>query len=257
VVVAPHLDDAALSLGATIAHTARAGARVTVLTVFAGDPAAVGPAGVWDALCGFATAGEAAAARRREDALACEILGAEPVWLPFPYGDYASARDADSIWEAVAPELAGADLVLVPGHPLGHRDHAWLAALVASRSDARLGLYVEQPYANLAAIPRGHTSLAALLAVSSLALRTPHARARLRPAPPADLAALLPGGVEWRTSPASHRDRRAKFEAIAAYASQVSRLGRRLLPRIRLYEWSWGGEGVGFVSDPNPLAGRR
>ena len=36
VVVSPHLDDAVLSLGATLAHAVESGATVEVLTVFAG-----------------------------------------------------------------------------------------------------------------------------------------------------------------------------------------------------------------------------
>ncbi len=87
VILSPHLDDAALSLGATIAYASEVGLAVTVLTVLAGDPDSEEPAGTWDTICGFATAGEAARVRRAEDANACEILGAEPMWLPFAYGD--------------------------------------------------------------------------------------------------------------------------------------------------------------------------
>ena len=65
VVVSPHLDDAALSLGAAIARARRIGAaRVVVLTVFAGNPESDLPAGGWDSRAGFATEGEASRARR-------------------------------------------------------------------------------------------------------------------------------------------------------------------------------------------------
>ena len=38
VVVSPHLDDAVLSLGATMAHAIESGAKVEVLTVFGCEP---------------------------------------------------------------------------------------------------------------------------------------------------------------------------------------------------------------------------
>src|SRR5213080_853986 len=88
VVVSPHLDDAVLSLGAALARAARRGGAVTVLTVLAGDPASETPAGEWDSQAGFATAGEAARARREEDRRACALLGVEPVWLPFSDHQY-------------------------------------------------------------------------------------------------------------------------------------------------------------------------
>ena len=66
VVVSPHLDDAVLSLGATMASAARNGAHVTVLTVFACDPQSSAPAEWWDRAGGFRTLGEAACARREE-----------------------------------------------------------------------------------------------------------------------------------------------------------------------------------------------
>ena len=84
-VLSPHLDDAILSLGAAIS-----GARgdVRVVTVFAGDPDSTLAAGEWDSRAGFRTVGEAARARREEDALACADVGARPVWLPFVDDQY-------------------------------------------------------------------------------------------------------------------------------------------------------------------------
>jgi len=82
VVVSPHLDDAVLSLGATIARAARAGAQVHALTVFAyGDEDL--PVAPWDAECGFRSAGHARSVRREEDARGCALVGAIPDWLPF------------------------------------------------------------------------------------------------------------------------------------------------------------------------------
>ena len=171
VVLSPHLDDAALSLGAAISYASRAGLPVTVLTGLVRDPDSDEAAGTWDSLCGFTTVGDAARARRIEDERACEILDAEPIWLPFVNGDHADARNDDEIWEAVEPQLAHAALVLIPGYPLEHADHAWLTRLVTKRASAstRLGLYVEQPYANLVTVGRGYRP-GPLLAAASIAL---------------------------------------------------------------------------------------
>jgi LmbE family N-acetylglucosaminyl deacetylase len=148
VVVSPHLDDGVFSLGAMIAHGAKAGVRFEVLTVFGCDPDSRAPANGWDTRGGFATEGEAATARRNEDREACRLVGAEPHWLPFRGEGYTPHKDADEIYSAVAEHVSGADAVLVPGFPLRNDDHAWLAGLFHERPlSARLGRYVEQPYA--------------------------------------------------------------------------------------------------------------
>ena len=67
VVVSPHLDDAVLSLGATIAHAVQSGSNVEILTVFACAPDSNAPTDDWDRKSGFTTEGEAAQQRRRED----------------------------------------------------------------------------------------------------------------------------------------------------------------------------------------------
>ncbi len=201
-VVSPHLDDAALSLGAAISRATRTGARVTILTVLAGDPASTEPAGEWDRSSGFATAGEAARARREEDALACARLGARPAWLS--YGDDQYERGAaDSEIRAAVVESAGSALVLLPGFPLSHDDHRWVHDLLAGAFEPdRLGLYAEQPYAAFDGGP------------------APEPWARLR-------AGL---GDRWR-----------KLAACRAYASQHAPLGRITWPILR-YELRQGGE---------------
>lgn len=121
-VVSPHLDDAVLSLGATMTHVARSGASVAVLTVFAGNPESTRPASGWDRQAGFETEGEAATARRSEDLEACRIVGAAPTWLPFAPGSYGDRRDPDEVWSALAPSVTRADTVYVPGFPLTNED---------------------------------------------------------------------------------------------------------------------------------------
>jgi LmbE family N-acetylglucosaminyl deacetylase len=202
VVVSPHLDDGVFSLGATIAQTARAEARVEVLTVFGCDPESEAPANGWDTRGGFTTEGEAATARREEDRVACRIVGAEPRWLNFRGGGYTPHKDTDEISAAVAREVTGADAVLVPGFPLRNDDHAWLAGLFEERPlpAARIGRYVEQPYAYMA-------------------------RKELRPS-----------GTIWENSRATVADRLRKRRAVLAYSSQLQllSLGSRKLNLLML-----------------------
>jgi LmbE family N-acetylglucosaminyl deacetylase len=151
VVVSPHLDDGVLSLGAAMASWVRLGARVELLTVFGCDPESTAPSGGWDRRAGFRTEGEAARGRRAEDARACEELGVAPVWLAFGALDYDRHGDDEAVHDGIVNRLAGVDVVLVPGHPLTHPDHAWLAEeLGAVALDARVGWYAEQPYAHRA-----------------------------------------------------------------------------------------------------------
>ena len=147
VVVSPHSDDGVLSVGASMARWARSGRRVELLTVFALDPASEAATGGWDRRAGFATEGEAARARRQEDARACSILGVTPRWLAFGSTDYDRHGEEGDVATAVFEAVAGAGVVLVPGSPLTHPDHAWLSTLTLERLDTiRVVRYAEQPY---------------------------------------------------------------------------------------------------------------
>lgn len=163
VVVSPHLDDGVLSLGAAMASWARRGSQVELLTVLACDPSSDAPAGGWDARGGFATEGESARARREEDRRASERLGATPRWLPFGSVDYERHGTDDEAAAAVAAVVSGADEVLLPGLPLSHPDHAWLARVLDGRElgAARVGRYVEPLYARRerARAPDAYTSV--------------------------------------------------------------------------------------------------
>ena len=222
VVVSPHLDDGVLSLGAAIASWARRGAPVELLTVFACDPASEAETRGWDARAGFRTEGDAARARREEDERACAILGATPVWLPFGSVDYERHGDEEAVRAAVASAVDGADAVLLPGSPLSHPDHAWLAGvLVGSVSFRRLGFYAEQPY-----MRRGGSE--------------PEADAWLEDA--------LGGTLRFEPVPASSRDRLAKWRAIRTYRSQLPVLGMRRSLRRGPHSVLWG-EMVAWAGD--------
>jgi len=228
VVVSPHLDDAVMSLGATIAWAAQAGAKIDVLTVFTCIPSSGALAGPWDKSCGYDTEGEQATARREEDRQACLVLGAQPRWLNFGAEPYERRGSEDDIWSAVQAATQEADLVLLPGFPLLHPDHAFLSELLLRKGIAgrRTVLYAEQPYAythNMA--PQG---------------------AEVAPA----LKAVIGPAISWTRVRTERAHRQAKLKAVRCYGSQLRRLGLR---NIGLYRMLWrertqGGEAVAWLS---------
>jgi LmbE family N-acetylglucosaminyl deacetylase len=228
VVVSPHLDDAILSLGASIAHATGKGRRVTVLTVFAGNPESELPAGGWDRRGGFATEGEAVRARRAEDDAACAVVGAAPTRLGFSEADYGGARDEEEVWGAVREAVSGAPAVLLPGFPLTNPDHALLAGACVRRglSCRRVGLYAEQPY------------------------RLWERKRQSRLAVPSAVAPI--GDTKW-TRPAGGVSRvRTKRRAILKYRSQVPLLGLdrdhpARLDRLLVHESLARGEAIAWL----------
>ncbi len=237
VVVSPHLDDAVLSLGATVAGAVRDGADVRVLTVFAGDPEADTVASAHDRACGFATAGEAARRRRIEDREALGVVGGTPVWLPFPDTGERGAGDDRAIAEAVAREAAVADTVLIPGHPLTHDVHRRLTGLLLggdALSGVRAALYIEQPYATWHGLSRSSRSASDW-------------RRSLRAEPSSSLSRLIASPPVWIPAGRRAGDWAIKRRALARYVSQLPRLRRRPFLRIALYEVLRGGEGVAWV----------
>jgi LmbE family N-acetylglucosaminyl deacetylase len=231
VVLSTHLDDAVLSLGAWIRKLTRTGTEVEILTVLGGDPDSDAEAGWWDRDGGFATEGAAAKGRRAEDERACALVGARRTVLPFGDQTYDRGAGDDEIWSQIAPRLADAGVVLVPGTPLMHPDHRWLARLALGRDlPGRVGLYVEQPYVVL-----------------------PHVRWwrwSWRPQAGEPIRDLVPGALEWTVVRSTGADRRAKGRACRAYRTQIPLLGRRppVLWRMRLYETLRGGESIAWLS---------
>ena len=257
VVLSPHLDDAVLSLGATIARARRSGARVDIVTIFANDPNSTAAAGPWDAECGFATAAEAARVRREEDRRGCDLLGAATVWLPFADYEYEQDVDDDELWDSIANVAQGADTVLTPGFPLAAPDHARLTCLLLARPlpGVRLALYVEQPYATWRLIGRGRRTGAQGLTLGkgiqnlfAIALRTASGR-RMQTPSGADGCVQSIRPLEWFAIPIGSREWWVKQRAIRAYRSQVKGFGPLLIPRVVVYEAGWGGEAIAWVPE--------
>lgn len=215
-IVSPHLDDAVLSCGALL--SANPGCQV--ITVFAGTPADTGQATDWDRRCGFDSAGEAMAIRRREDEKALGILGAYPVWLDFLDSQYGGTADLNEVsrmlCRAIDARRATAKSVPVL-LPLGlfHSDHslahdagrAALATLFPATPHAatlRWFAYEDSPYrGNKGVLQRRLAELASAGVVAT-------------PWDPATLSGVRSGeGVKLD----------AKRAALAAYASQLRGFG--------------------------------
>ena len=208
VVVSPHLDDAVLSVGGTIFGLTEAGAEVSIVTVFGGDPAALTPPSYWDASRGSGTQGEAVYRRRREDELAATELRARTTALPWPDSGYAGRRDPDAIWAELGPLVQTADLTLLPGWPLNHGDHRYATTLVLDRLDhgAPIVFYAEQPYAAeplvvLKGIVRNRTV--------------------------APLRHAYGSEITWRRRPLDVAERAAQQRAAARYSGELKNLGLR------------------------------
>ncbi|WNO71422.1 PIG-L deacetylase family protein [Streptomyces sp. AM8-1-1] len=105
VVLSPHFDDAALSLGGLLPLLP---GPTAIVTVYGGAPPADAPTSWWDSSCGFSSAAEAYRCRRAEDAAACGLLGAEQVVLDHPDGPYADSAELpglDAFLETLAPDV--------------------------------------------------------------------------------------------------------------------------------------------------------
>jgi LmbE family N-acetylglucosaminyl deacetylase len=133
IVLSPHLDDAALSLGGTIACLAAAGEPVLVVNICSGSPPLGGPFSSFAALQHARwklPADEAVALRRAEDAAALAALGADSLQLDL----------LDAIYRMPAAYIDDATLfgAVAPGDPLAELAHPSLEAIVAGSPGAQL-----------------------------------------------------------------------------------------------------------------------
>jgi LmbE family N-acetylglucosaminyl deacetylase len=174
--VSPHLDDAVLSAGATLAASRARGTRVTVFTLFAGlpDTGTSEVARRHHRRCGLpADAVAAVSLRRAEDHRAVATLGAVAVHAPLLDVVYRRCSSGawvceseDDLWahgpaDATLCTRAGvliaytareveADLLIAPAGLGGHVDHALTAEACAWAANAkriRLLEWRDLPYA--------------------------------------------------------------------------------------------------------------
>jgi LmbE family N-acetylglucosaminyl deacetylase len=251
VVISPHLDDAVLSLGATLARAVEAGSRVQVLTVFGCEPGSSAPVDDWDRKSGFSTEGEAARERRVEDRAACSILGVTPRWFDFGAEPYERRGSEQQILAAVADAAAGADTVLIPGYPLAHADHASLGEglLTHTLSCRWVGLYAEQPYG----FDRGLTFRGQVATPPPPIVRADTTEADGGNGRDGAVQQRATAGFTWQQVPVHSRHRHKKLQAVKQYRSQIGSLGLRqpALGHLRLrmmlwYEARQGGESIAW-----------
>lgn len=142
--VSPHLDDAAFSVGASLAVLVAEGHDVTVLTCFTGSvDAPTGFALACQTDKGLAPDVDYMAVRRAEDLAAQAVLGTRAVHLDLleaPHRGYDSAPElfagihaGDRVDEELASRLEGleADVLLAPQGLGSHVDHLQVVRAVA------------------------------------------------------------------------------------------------------------------------------
>ncbi|MEP7119735.1 MAG: PIG-L family deacetylase [Byssovorax sp.] len=173
VVLSPHLDDAALSVGGLIARRTAAGESILVVTIAAGSPPAhaiLSPFAASFHRAWGLDATDAVAHRRREDEAALAILGAGGMrleWLDAVYrrpelydteaalfGEPAADdRLQIELSAALAPILAASPraLVLAPLAVGGHVDHRIVhrAAVEIAAQGREVAFYEDLPYATM------------------------------------------------------------------------------------------------------------
>lgn len=237
VVLSPHFDDAVIDCWSVLDTDA----SVIVVNVFAGVPSR-DMLVHWDRLCGADHSAALVECRRAEDREALQMVGRDPVNLPFvaePYRRPHQAPTLRNLDAALTRELQEVSLVYAPA-VLGtvHPDHLLVRsyALDLARSGVPVQLYADLPYAVTFGWPHWVTGES----------RDPH----------------LDVDVHWQATPArlpsvGERDRARvvglsakqadrKLTAIRAYRTQFPMLDRGPIglltnPRVHGYEvfWPW------------------
>ena len=212
--LSPHLDDAVLSCGGQINQQIRSGQSIWIVTITAGDPPKTGLSYFAESLHQrWETVSDAVAARRIEDKLACERLGADS--LHWHFLDCIYRQDPLTGRSLYASEEA----LFGPLHPVESTLVKQLAQLISGLPDwehflipLSAGNHVDHQLARLAAEYY-------LGSVGTLYYEEyPYAQN-------ADILEVLsPPDLGWQPKiiPLSKNDLDAKVEAIACYRSQLS-----------------------------------
>ena len=267
VVVSPHLDDAILSLGGSIAAWTAAGERVVIATVYTTGPTLARLAPSMRKFADYAT-------RRREDAAAAAVVGAEVRYLdqverafrtpfltgwaffatPPARGGFATLAD---VTRALSGVLRAPEHVYVPLGVGNHVDHVETLVAATDLAHARGWLdrvrFYEDFYALSGRMRRRHPVARArvwrrwqapLLHARRLALVLQTIAAAA--SGPDVLGYLAPPlrDARWtveRSPMAAHEAR--KLDAIACYASQTRAFGGRagIARALHAYHAWWGG----------------
>lgn len=244
--LSPHLDDAVFSVGGVMAALADEGHALHVVTCFTRSvPNPTGFALACQLDKGLSAETDYMRLRRQEDALACELLGAQPHWIDLPEAPHRGYQSAAALFgdfvteDVIQPELTEQvramvarlqpDLILSPvgiGH---HVDHRQVVQTVEKlREEISDGLFLrwyDEPYLarNPAACP-----------VSIQTEQRPRWEVLYQ-------QATDPKGLPVPLDADAHADQ--KLEACSAYATQVgfqfggaAAIREVLSPRGRLIE---------------------
>ena len=134
------------------------------------------------------------------------VLGAQYEWLPLGDKEH-DPPGTDAILGAAYP-YRGADLLVCPGYPLLHPDHALVAEAAAQIPDIPVAYYVEQPYAHTKLMGRSGYEAASRSIPSAAGALLVHAVSRVAP----------------------------RHRAPPAIAPSASRFTRSIRPRVRIQE---------------------
>lgn len=175
VFLSPHFDDAVFSCGGMIHALAKKDARITILTIFAGEPPPVDlPAFARQIHARWGSGRDAVNLRREEDRLACARLGAKTLYFDLPDCIYRCLptdgspliqseadlfrlphdREAELV-EQLARRLEITfqpnDRVVCPLSIGGHLDHR-LTRAAAQRAFKQMWFYADYPYTAMQAV---------------------------------------------------------------------------------------------------------
>lgn len=209
--ISPHLDDAVLSAGGLIREQTQAGAQVEIWTILCGFPpeGELSPfAQVLHYTWGISDAAQLIHARRAEDAQACNLIGATPVYFDHLDCIYRQGKNGEWLY------------VNIFGPP--HEDEADFPARIAESISAHL-----QPTDQLVCqlgIGSHVDHFLVRRAVDLLARPTLYyADVPYLFKSPAELAAFT-AGMKGNIHRVGEAGLRSWQEAIAAYGSQISSL---------------------------------
>lgn len=168
-VLSPHLDDAALSLGGHLHNLSCSGARVQVLTLATADPVGALSSVAEELHRRWGLGADAMAVRRGEDLEACGLLGVEAVHWPLTDALYRqTSKGGEPLYPTLRSlfgplhradrgraremaeqfrELPTAERICVPLGMGGHVDHMLTRRAAELAWGARVEYYEDFPYA--------------------------------------------------------------------------------------------------------------
>lgn len=218
VVLSPHADDAPLSLGGRIHQLTASGHAVLIITSMCGDPRPPIPDTplIRDLHARWGVGEAASAVRRSEDEAAARMLGARVAFLDIPDCIYRVDRNGGALYETVEAIFGP----LKPADPVFDNLPNDLLDRVEQATDLYVPLGVGN-HVDHQAVKQWGMSIASRLRGVHVWLYEDYPYSESVEAVDAALAAT-PGALSLRSFQLSAQDMRAKMDAIACYASQIS-----------------------------------